>query len=132
MSRDLTDIVGQAFYQGVVTAAVSLAPSAAQSAVGRIKGRRLCALAPVMAALVAIPALGEWPTLTTCHRGDHGRHFLAQLHATLSVSGLCGLTAFVASSYPTLNPVLSEHNGGMRCHWRARRRDAEDLEVLRS
>jgi DNA-binding transcriptional LysR family regulator len=33
---------------------------------------------------------------------------LAQLHATLSGSGLCMLSAFVASSYPTLVPVLSE------------------------
>jgi DNA-binding transcriptional LysR family regulator len=33
---------------------------------------------------------------------------LAQLHATLSGSGLCVLPAFVASSYPTLVPVLSE------------------------
>jgi DNA-binding transcriptional LysR family regulator len=33
---------------------------------------------------------------------------LAQLHATLSGSGLCVLPAFVASSYSTLVPVLSE------------------------
>ncbi len=33
---------------------------------------------------------------------------LAQLHATLSGSGLCVLPAFVGSSYPTLLPVLSE------------------------
>src|SRR6202011_2917447 len=33
---------------------------------------------------------------------------LALLHATLSGSGLCVLPAFVASSYPTLAPVLSE------------------------
>ena len=33
---------------------------------------------------------------------------LAQLHATLSGSGLCMLPAFVASSYPMLVPVLSE------------------------
>jgi DNA-binding transcriptional LysR family regulator len=33
---------------------------------------------------------------------------LAQLHATLSGSGLCMLSAFVASSYPMLVPVLPE------------------------
>jgi DNA-binding transcriptional LysR family regulator len=33
---------------------------------------------------------------------------LAQLHATLSGSGLCVLPAFVASGYPTLVPVLPE------------------------
>jgi DNA-binding transcriptional LysR family regulator len=33
---------------------------------------------------------------------------LAQLHATLSGSGLCVLPAFVTSSYSTLVPVLSE------------------------
>ena len=33
---------------------------------------------------------------------------LAQLHATLSGSGLCILPAFVASSYPTLAPLLPE------------------------
>ena len=33
---------------------------------------------------------------------------LAQLHATLSGSGLCVLPAFVASGYPTLVPILPE------------------------
>jgi DNA-binding transcriptional LysR family regulator len=33
---------------------------------------------------------------------------LAQLHATLSGSGLCVLPAFVASSYPNLVPILPE------------------------
>jgi DNA-binding transcriptional LysR family regulator len=33
---------------------------------------------------------------------------LAQLHATLSGSGVCVLPAFVASSYPTLVPILPE------------------------
>ena len=35
-------------------------------------------------------------------------NILAQLQATLSGSGLCMLPAFVASSHPTLVPVLSE------------------------
>ena len=33
---------------------------------------------------------------------------LAQLHATLSGSGLCVLPAFIASSNPTLDPVLPD------------------------
>jgi DNA-binding transcriptional LysR family regulator len=33
---------------------------------------------------------------------------LAQLHATLSGGGLCGLPAFIASSNPTLVPVLPD------------------------
>jgi DNA-binding transcriptional LysR family regulator len=33
---------------------------------------------------------------------------LAQLHATLAGSGLCVLPVFVASSYPTLVPILPE------------------------
>ena len=41
---------------------------------------------------------------------------LAQLHATLSGSGLCVLPAFVASSYPTLVPVLPEQVSFMRSY----------------
>jgi DNA-binding transcriptional LysR family regulator len=36
-------------------------------------------------------------------------NILAQLHATLSGSGLCLLPAFVASRHPTLVPVLVDH-----------------------
>jgi DNA-binding transcriptional LysR family regulator len=39
---------------------------------------------------------------------------LAQLHATLSGSGLCMLPAFVASSYPMLVPVLPEQVSATR------------------
>src|SRR4029077_19654505 len=41
---------------------------------------------------------------------------LAQLQATLSGSGLCALPAFVASSYPTLVPVLPEQVSFMRSY----------------
>jgi drug/metabolite transporter (DMT)-like permease len=59
----LTDLVGQAFYQGVVTATVSLALFGRSiMLLGASKAAAFVALVPVMAALMAIPALGEWPT----------------------------------------------------------------------
>jgi drug/metabolite transporter (DMT)-like permease len=59
----LTDLVGQAFYQGVVAAAVSLALFGRSiMLLGASKAAAFVALVPVMAALMAIPALGEWPT----------------------------------------------------------------------
>ena len=58
-----TDLVGQAFYQGVVTAAVSLALFGRSIVLlGASKAAAFVALTPVMAALIGIPALGEWPT----------------------------------------------------------------------
>ena len=58
-----TDLVGQAFYQGVVTAAVSLALFGRSIVLlGASKAAAFVALTPVMAALMGIPALGEWPT----------------------------------------------------------------------
>jgi drug/metabolite transporter (DMT)-like permease len=58
-----TDLVGQAFYQGVVTAVISLALfGRSVMLLGASKAAAFVALAPVMAALMAIPALGEWPT----------------------------------------------------------------------
>jgi drug/metabolite transporter (DMT)-like permease len=57
------NLVGQAFYQGVVTAAVSLALFGRSiMLLGASKAAAFVALAPVIAALMAIPALGEWPT----------------------------------------------------------------------
>ena len=59
----LTDLVGQAFYQGVVTAIVSVALFGRSiMLLGASKAAAFVALVPVMAALMAIPALGEWPT----------------------------------------------------------------------
>ena len=58
-----TDLVGQAFYQGVITAAVSLALFGRSIVLlGASKAAAFVALTPVMAALIGIPALGEWPT----------------------------------------------------------------------
>ena len=58
-----TDLFGQAFYQGVVTATVSLALFGRSIVLlGTSKAAAFVALTPVMAALMAIPALGEWPT----------------------------------------------------------------------
>jgi drug/metabolite transporter (DMT)-like permease len=58
-----TDLVGQAFYQGVVTAVVSLALFGRSiMLLGASKAAAFVALVPVLAALMAIPALGEWPT----------------------------------------------------------------------
>ena len=59
----LTDLAGQAFYQGVVTATVSLALFGRSiMLLGASKAAAFVALVPVIAALMAIPALGEWPT----------------------------------------------------------------------
>jgi drug/metabolite transporter (DMT)-like permease len=59
----LTDLVGQAFYQGVVTAAVSLALFGRSiTLLGASNAAAFVALVPVIAALMAIPTLGEWPT----------------------------------------------------------------------
>jgi drug/metabolite transporter (DMT)-like permease len=58
-----TDLMGQAFYQGVLTAAVSLALFGRSiMLLGASKAAAFVALVPVFAALMAIPALGEWPT----------------------------------------------------------------------
>jgi drug/metabolite transporter (DMT)-like permease len=58
-----TDLVGQAFYQGVVTATVSIALFGRSiMLLGASNAAAFVALAPVIAALMAIPALGEWPT----------------------------------------------------------------------
>jgi drug/metabolite transporter (DMT)-like permease len=59
----LTELAGQALYQGVVTAVVSLALFGRSiTLLGASKAAAFVALVPVIAALMAIPALGEWPT----------------------------------------------------------------------
>jgi drug/metabolite transporter (DMT)-like permease len=61
----VTDLVIQALYQGVLTAAVSLALyGRAVSILGASRAAAFIALGPIMAALMAIPALGEWPSRT--------------------------------------------------------------------
>ena len=59
----LTELLFQGLYQGVVTAALSLALFGRSiTLLGASKAAAFVALAPVMAALMAIPALGELPT----------------------------------------------------------------------
>jgi len=57
------DIVFQGLYQGVITMVISLfLYGRAISLLGASSGAAFGALGPAMAALIAIPALGEWPT----------------------------------------------------------------------
>ena len=59
------DLVVQALYQGILTAAVSLALyGRAIRILGASSAAAFVALGPIMAALMAIPALGEWPSRT--------------------------------------------------------------------
>ncbi len=58
----VADLFVQAIYQGALTAAVSLALyGRAVSILGASNAAVFIALGPIMAALMAIPALGEWP-----------------------------------------------------------------------
>jgi drug/metabolite transporter (DMT)-like permease len=57
------DLAFQAFYQGVLTAAVSLALyGRAIRLLGASNAAAFVALGPTMTAFMAIPALGEWPS----------------------------------------------------------------------
>jgi drug/metabolite transporter (DMT)-like permease len=59
------DLVVQALYQGILTASVSLALYGhAVRILGASNAAAFIALGPIMAALMAIPALGEWPSRT--------------------------------------------------------------------
>jgi len=59
----LADLVFQALYQGVLTAAISLALyGRAIRLLGASNAAAVVAPGPIMAALMAIPALGEWPS----------------------------------------------------------------------
>lgn len=59
----LADLAFQALYQGVLTAAVSLALyGRAIRLLGASHAAAFIALGPIMAALMAGPALGEWPS----------------------------------------------------------------------
>jgi drug/metabolite transporter (DMT)-like permease len=62
----LADLVFQALYQGVLTAAISLALyGRAIRLLGASNAAAFVALGPIMAALMAIPALNEWPSNAT-------------------------------------------------------------------
>ena len=59
----LADLAFQALYQGVLTAAISLALyGRAIHLLGASNAAAFVALGPIMAALMALPALGEWPS----------------------------------------------------------------------
>jgi drug/metabolite transporter (DMT)-like permease len=59
----VTDLVVQAFYQGILTAVVSLALyGRAIRILGASNAAVFVALGPIMATLMAIPVLGEWPS----------------------------------------------------------------------
>ena len=59
----VSDLVFQALYQGVLTAAISLALyGRAIHLLGASNAAAFIALGPIMAALMAIPVLGEWPS----------------------------------------------------------------------
>jgi drug/metabolite transporter (DMT)-like permease len=61
----MIDIIVQALYQGVLTAVISLALyGRAVSLIGASSAGAFIALGPVVAAIMAIPVLGEWPTAT--------------------------------------------------------------------
>lgn len=61
----VADLAVQAFYQGILTAAVSLALyGRAIHILGASNAAVFVALGPIMAALMAIPVLGEWPSDT--------------------------------------------------------------------
>jgi drug/metabolite transporter (DMT)-like permease len=59
----LADLVFQALYQGVLTAAISLALyGRAIRILGASNAAAFVALGPILSALMAIPLLGEWPS----------------------------------------------------------------------
>jgi drug/metabolite transporter (DMT)-like permease len=58
-----SDLVFQALYQGVLTAAISLALyGCAVHLLGASNAAAFVALGPIMVALMAVPVLGEWPS----------------------------------------------------------------------
>jgi len=62
-SVPLPDLVFQALYQGVLTAAISLPLyGRAIQLLGAANAAAFVALGPMMAALTAVPVLGEWPS----------------------------------------------------------------------
>ena len=59
----IADLVIQALYQGLLTATISLALyGRAIRLLGASNAAAFVALGPIMAALIAIPMLGEWPS----------------------------------------------------------------------
>lgn len=66
LSLPLAEAVFHGFYQGVMTSIVSLiAYMRGIALLGPARGSAFSALVPVLAALLGIPVLGEWPAPTT-------------------------------------------------------------------
>jgi len=66
LALPLAEAAFHGFYQGVMTSAVSLvAYMRGIALLGPARGSAFSALVPVMAAILAIPVLGEWPTPAT-------------------------------------------------------------------
>jgi drug/metabolite transporter (DMT)-like permease len=66
LTLPVSDLAFQALYQGVLTAAISLALyGRAIRLLGASNAAAFVALGPIIAALLAIPVLGEWPSETT-------------------------------------------------------------------
>jgi len=62
-NKPTADLMFQALYQGVLTAAISLALyGRAIRPLGASKAAAFVALGPTITALMGIPALGEWPS----------------------------------------------------------------------
>ena len=66
MTAPASEILFQAFYQGVLVTISLLAYSRAVAILGAARGSVFAALVPVLAAVIAIPVLGEWPSLSDC------------------------------------------------------------------
>jgi drug/metabolite transporter (DMT)-like permease len=59
----ISDLAFQALYQGVLTAAISLAfYGRAIHLLGASNAAAFVAIGPILATLMAIPVLGEWPS----------------------------------------------------------------------
>lgn len=66
LTLPLAEAAFQAFYQGVMTSIVSLiAYMRGIALLGAARGAAFGAMVPVLAALLGIPVLGEWPTAQT-------------------------------------------------------------------
>jgi drug/metabolite transporter (DMT)-like permease len=102
-SVPVADLVFQALYQGVLTAVISLALyGRAIRLLGASNAAAFVALGPIMAALMAIPALGEWPS-----------------HIAWSAILIIAIGVYLASG----GPLPAWQSGGRRTETRGRRLD---------
>ncbi len=63
VNAELSDIICQAVYQGILSSIVALwLFGKGVTLLGSAKGASMAALVPIIAALLAIPVLSEWPT----------------------------------------------------------------------